>query len=244
MSASSALQYTSSAAPKKVRHAGPHPGLLAIVYTVLFNAGLCAVSAFGIPFGVKPPYWPGPWEPAATIAAYFHTHQSAVLICMFLQFGALIPLGIFTATVVSRLRFLGVNAAGPSIALFGGLMTVFDGAAAGFILWGAIHPGVAPDATVTTVLNYISYAFGGPGFAIPMGLLIAGICIPAAFLKLLPKWLVIFGLILAVAGELSWFNLIFPQVLFLIPLVRFPGFVWLIAAGFALPNHKSVSAGS
>jgi hypothetical protein len=157
---------------------------------------------------------------------------------MFLQFGALIPLGVYTATAVSRLRFFGVSAAGPYIALFGGLMTVFDSVAGGFITWGMIHPGVAPGATLITVLYYISYAFGGPGFSIPMGLLIAGICIPAAFLKLLPKWIVVFGLILAVAGELSWFNLVFPQVVFLIPLVRFPGFIWLIAAGFALPKGK------
>lgn len=225
-----------STQPKTPRHAGPHLGVLAIVYTVLFNAGLCAVSMFGAPFGVKPPYWPGPWEAPAVIAAYFQTHQTAVLICMFLQFGALIPLGIYAATAVSRLRFLGITAAGPYIALFGGFMTVFDSAAAGFIMWGLIHPGIAPDATLTATLNYISYAFGGPGFSIPMGLLIAGISIPAAFLKLLPKWLVVFGLILAAAGELSWFNLVFPQVLFLIPLVRFPGFVWLIATGFVLPK--------
>jgi len=63
-----------------------------------------------------------------------------------------------------------------------------------------------------------------------------GVCIPAAFLKLLPKWIVGFGLLLALAGELSWLNLVFPQALFLIPLVRFPGFIWLIAAGFALPK--------
>jgi hypothetical protein len=53
---------------------------------------------------------------------------------MFLQFGALIPLGIYAATAATRLRFLGVNAAGPYIALFGGLMTVFDSAADGFIV--------------------------------------------------------------------------------------------------------------
>src|ERR1017187_8292933 len=40
----------------------------------------------------------------------------------------------------------------------------------------------------------------------------------------------------AVAGELSWLNLVFPQALFLIPFVRFPGFLWLIAAGLALPK--------
>ncbi|MBV9302498.1 MAG: hypothetical protein JOY62_16975 [Acidobacteriaceae bacterium] len=225
--------------PATIHHAGPHLGVLAIIYTVLFNAGLCAVSAFGIPFGVKEPYWPGPWEPASVIGPYFQTHQIPVLICMFLQFGALIPLGLYTATAVSRLRFLGVNAAGPYIAFFGGLMTVFDSVAAGFIMWGVIHPGVAPDATLITVLNYISYAFGGPGFSIPMGLLIAGVCIPALIMKLLPKWIAIFGLVLAIAGELSWFNLVFPQALFLIPLVRFPGFIWLIASGFALPKTRA-----
>ena len=45
--------------------------------------------------------------------------------------------------------------------------------------------------------------------------------------------------ILAVVGELSWFNLIFPKALFLIPLTRFPGFVWLIAVGFKLPKSTT-----
>src|SRR4051812_45169017 len=93
-----------------LRHAGPHLGVLAIVYIVLFNAGLCTIRAFGLPFGVKAPYWPGPWESASVIVTHFQTHPTAVLICASLQFGALIPLGIFTATVVSRLRFLGVTA--------------------------------------------------------------------------------------------------------------------------------------
>lgn len=227
---------------RTIRHAGPHLGALAIVYTVLFIAGLSAVSAFGAPFGVKQPWWPGPWEPPSVLLSYFSTHQTAVLTCIFLQFGAIIPFGIFAASAVSRLHFLGVKAAGPYIALFGGFMTVFDSAAACFTAWAMIHPGVVQNLTITPALNYISYAFGGPGFSIPMGLFIAGICIPALFMRLLPKWLVIFGLILAVAGELSWFNLVFPQALFLIPLVRFPGFIWLIAAGFALPKAARAPA--
>jgi hypothetical protein len=40
--------------------------------------------------------------------------------CAFLEFGAAIPLGIFTATMVSRLQFLGVRAAGAQIGFFGG----------------------------------------------------------------------------------------------------------------------------
>jgi hypothetical protein len=64
----------------------------------------------------------------------------------------------------------------------------------------------------------------------------AGVSIPAAFLKLLPQWIVVLGLVLAVIGELSCLNLIFPKAIFLIPLTRFPSFVWLIAAGFKLPK--------
>ena len=225
-----------SIASTKLRHRGPHLGALAIVYTALYNAGLAAVSAFGIPFGVRPPWWPGPWEPPDVIVSYFHSHAMNVLICIFLQTGALVPLGIFAATVVSRLRFLGIKAAGPSIALFGGFLTVVNGFAAGFIVWAMIHPGITQDATVTTALYYLSYAFGGPGFSVPMGLFMAGVCIPALIAKLLPRWIVALGLVLAIAGELSWLNLAFPQALFLIPLVRFAGFIWLIAAGFSLPS--------
>jgi hypothetical protein len=62
--------------------------------------------------------------------------------------------------------------------------------------------------------------------------LIAGITVPAAFMKLLPKWLVITGLGLAVIGEVSWLALVFQRTPFLIPLTRFPGFIWLVAVGF------------
>jgi hypothetical protein len=209
--------------------------MLATIFTVLFNAGLfCVVS-----FSAGKPHFPGPWESAQTITTYFQEHSSAVLMCAFLQFGASIPLGIFTATVVSRLRFLGVRAAGPYIALFGGLATSFNLVVSALILWVMAYPGVAQDAAVLRALYYVSYAFGGVGYSVPLGLLMAGVSIPAAVMKLLPKWLVIFGLVLAVVGELSWFNLVFPKALFLIPLTRFPGFIWLMAVGFKLPKSAA-----
>jgi hypothetical protein len=37
-------------------------------------------------------------------------------------------------------------------------------------------------------------------------------------MKVLPKWIVIFGPILARTGALSWFSMIFPKKRFLIPL--------------------------
>ena len=171
---------------------------------MLFSAGLYPVTIFA-----DKTHFPGPWEPGDVIVSYFQTHPLPVLICMFLQFGAPIALGIFT---------------------------VFGGMAASFLLWVMVHPGIAQDPTLLRALYYLSYAFGGPGFSVPMGLLLAGVSVPAAFMKLLPKWVVGLGLVLAVCGELSWLNLIAPKALFLIPLVRFPSFIWLIATGFMLPR--------
>jgi hypothetical protein len=230
----------------KLGHRGPHPGALAIVYTLLFNLGLYFVVSFRPPEHLAAsstavrPYFPGPWESAQTIVTYFQTHSHAVLMCAFLQFGAAIPLGIFTATMVSRLRFLGVRAAGPQIALFGGLMTAFNVAISALVLWVMAYPGIANESGVLRALYYIVFAVGGVGFSVPMGLLIAGICIPALVMKLLPKWLIVFGLALGVIGELSFFSLVIPSALFLIPLTRFPSFVWLIFAGFKLPARAGI----
>jgi hypothetical protein len=116
-------------------------------------------------------------------------------------------------------------------------MTVFNMAACATILWVMAYPGIAQDASVLRALYYLAYAVGGPGFSVPFGLLVAGVSVSAGFAKLLPKWVVGLGLVLAVAGELSWLNLVSPKVLPLIPLTRFPGFVWLIATGFLLPTR-------
>jgi hypothetical protein len=230
-------------------HRGPPPGILAIVYTLLFNAGLYFVVSFRPPEHLAAsssavrPYFPGPWESAETITAYFQLHPHTVLWCAFLQFGAAIPLGIFAATMVSRLQFLGVRAAGAHIALFGGLMAAFDIAISALVLWVMAYPGIAQEPSLRA-LYYIVFSIGGVGFSVPMGLLIAGLSIPAAMMRLLPKWLIVFGLVLAVTGELSALSLVIPSAVFLIPLTRFPSFIWLILAGFKLPKTRGKESGS
>lgn len=214
------------------RHPGPALGPLAIVFTVLFVVGLLPVTTAG-----GTPYFPGPWEPAQTIDTFFRLRPGAALLCAFLQFGSAIPLGLFTATVTSRLRFLGVRAAGAHIALFGGLAAAAAIASSSLVLWAIAQPGISTDTTLTAGLYYVMYALGGPGYSVPLGLLIAGVSVTCWFYKLLPPWISIFGFVLAVCGELSWLNLEFPKALFLIPLTRFPGFAWMIAAGFALPSR-------
>ncbi len=225
-----------------IEHKGPNLGLLALVFTILFNAGLY----FVVSFSADRPHFPGPWESGDAITAYFRSHSHDVLMCAFLHFGSAIPLGLFTATIVSRLGFLGIRAAGAHIALLGGLMTAFNQGISSLVLWVMAYPGIAQDASVTRALYYVVYAVGGVGYSVPLGLLMAGVSISAGIMKLLPRWLVALGILLAICGELSWFSLLSLRVLFLIPLTRFPGFIWLIATGFLLPKTvvRKVSVGS
>jgi hypothetical protein len=217
--------------PSRLRHAGPPLGLVATIYTVLFLAGLYPVTMFG-----GHPYYPGPWESADTIAAFFQARPTAVRVCAFLQFGAAIPLGIFAASIVSRLQFLGARVAGVSIALFGGIATAVTIMVASTALWVMSQPGIAENRAVLQALYWLAQGFGGAGFSVPFGILVAGVTIPAAFMRLIPKWIVILGIAVAICGELSCLYLMVPGALPLIPLARFPGFVWMIAIGFVLPS--------
>jgi hypothetical protein len=215
-------------------HRGPPLWLVAMLYMILFIVGLSFVVSF-----TGQPHFPGPWESMDMITAYFTAHSHAVLLCALFQFGAAIPLGLYAASVSSRLQFLGIPAAGPQIALFGGFLAAFNNIASALILTVIARPGIAHSPALLEALYFLGYGFGGPGFSVPMGLLLLGISIPAAFKKLLPAWLIVIGLILAAAGELSWLNLIFPKALFLIPLTRFPSFAWLILAGWMLPKTRT-----
>jgi hypothetical protein len=221
-------------APRPLRHASPPLGLVSAIYAVLFLAGLYPVTVFG-----GHPYFPGPWESAGTILAFFRTRPDAVRLCAALQFGAAIPLGIFSASIADRLRFLGAHVAGTSIATFGGFTAAATMLAASTVLWATTKAGVGESGPLVQALYWLTQALGGSGFSVPFGLLVAGVSIPAARLKLLPRWLVIFGIALAVCGELSWLNLLAPQFLPLVPLTRFPGFVWMIAVGVVLPTTRA-----
>jgi hypothetical protein len=221
------------------RHPSPHLGALALVFTLLFLIGLFPVTVFG-----GSPHFPGPWQPSETIVAFFQARPSAVLLCALLQFGSAIPLGIFTASIVSRLEFFGVRAAGPRIALFGGFATVFMMMSNAAVLFSMAQPAVSQSKDAILALYYLGFAMGGPAYSVSFGLLMAGISVPLLFRRLVPRWIPILGFVLAAIGELSWLTIEFPQALPLVPLTRFPGFIWIIAVGFALRSSLPRPAGA
>jgi uncharacterized membrane protein YkgB len=72
----------------------------------------------------------------------------------------------------------------------------------------------------------------------------AGISVPCLFGSYAPRWLAWVGLILAMIALIATFSLIFPELVWLLPIVRFPSFIWMIGIGFTLikkrPEPKTV----
>jgi hypothetical protein len=182
--------------------------------------------------------FPNPYDAPETAQAYFGPNADVLRFVAFLQFGAAIPLGIFTATVVSRLRFLGLTVAGVTIAQFGGYVASIMLALSGLFTWAMTQPGMTDDLSTLRALQLLSFATGGVGHVVGLGLLLVGVSVPSAFARLLPRWIVWFGLVLAVMAELSSVSLVVPMAALLLPLSRFPALVWLIAAGLAMPSSR------
>jgi len=215
----------------QIRFAGPPLLPLAIVHTLLFIASI--VSAVWLRHGAP---FITPFGDAEAARAFFASNPLAVKVSAFFFFGSAVPLAIYTATVVSRLRFLGVRAAGTNIALFGGFAASGAIAASGLCTWVLSVPEVAASLVAARVLYFLSFLFGGAGFAVAFGLLAAGVSVTSHFARLLPSWLVVVGMIVAASGELSSLSLIaFPANL-AIPVTRFVGFAWLILVGGLLPK--------
>jgi hypothetical protein len=213
-------------------HAGPSLLLPAIVHILLFVASVAALALLG--HGALLAL--NPYGSAETAREFFARSPEAVRVSAFFFFGSAIPLGIYAATVVSRLRFLGVRAAGSYIALFGGFAAAGTLALAPLCLWVLSVPEVSASLPVTTTLHFLTFLLGGAAFSAGFGLLVAGVSVTSYFARLLPRWLVWFGLVVAVAGELSTFSLISLPMTFAIPVTRFGGFLWLIAVGAMLPK--------
>lgn len=225
---------STSIPPASVRHAGPPLVLPASAFAGLFLGSL--IIGAWLTGGTPPPI---PFETTDAALRYFVDHATAVRIAAFLQFGAAIPLGLFTATVVSRFQFLGVNVAGITIALFGGLAASFFLAASGLTLWVLSSPGVADVASNARVLQLLAFATGGPGHVVPLGLLLAGISIAGGVTRKLPRWIMWFGVVLAVIAELSTLTLINDAAAVLLPLARFPAFIWMLCVAFTLPSTRN-----
>lgn len=222
------------------RFHGPSLTLTAVAHILVFVAGLAAAGVLRHSASYVTPF-----APVEQLRAFFEQSPMAVRVSSFFLFGSAVPFGIFAVTLVSRLRFMGVRAAGTNMTLLGGLaatMALFLSGIAGWIL---SVPDVTASGAVLKAIDFFNFLCGGVFYAVGFGLLAAGVSVTSYFMRLLPRWLVVLGMVLAITGELSWFSLIAFPANFFIPITRFVGFLWMIlAAIFLTRDHRTVPSAS
>jgi hypothetical protein len=81
---------------------------------------------------------------------------------------------------------------------------------------------------------FLNFLFGGVVFAVGFGLFAAGVSVTSHYMRLLPRWMVVLGMVVAIAGELASFSLIAYPANFFIPVTRYLGVIWMISVAIAL----------
>lgn len=212
---------------------GPSLILLATVHFLIFVAGLVTASA--LRHGA---HYATPFASAEELRAFLALSPTAVRVSNFFLFGSAIPFGIFAVTTVSRLRFMGVRAAGTNIALLGGLIATVALILSGSVGWILSVPEVLASAQIVKAVNFLNFLLGGVVFAVGFGLLTAGVSVTCYFMRLLPRWLVGLGMLLALTGELSSLSLVAYPANFFIPITRYLGFIWMFSVAVALTRDR------
>jgi hypothetical protein len=182
-----------------------------------------------------------PHDSAEKAVAYLAQNGWSIQWGSFCELASAIPLGIFAVTTVSRLRFLGVRAAGESIAFLGGIGVTVMLILSALASWSLTRPGVAETTGAVPALQAISFAGGGPGFAVLLGLFIAGVSVTAGLYGLMPRWLMGLGIVVAIACELASLCLLNFKAAYFIPVGRFVSIVWMIGVSLTLPARITSS---
>jgi hypothetical protein len=211
------------------RHQGPPLLLLALIYAALMVAG---ATQLGKTFRI-------PHDSAAEAVAFVANFGWSIRLGSFFELSSAVLFGLFVAVTVSRLRFLGVRAAGELIALCGGVGATIMLMLSSLSGWSVTRPGIAGADGAVRALQALAFAGGGPGFVVPLGLFVAGVSITAGLHKLIPRWLMWLGIFVAAACELATLTLVVWNAAYFIPVGRFISVLWMIGVAVTLPKAMS-----
>jgi hypothetical protein len=205
---------------------------LALISVALFVASLVVGATGGGPF-------PSPYDHASDVLAFFSAHPTTVQVAATLQFASAVPLAILAASLSSRIRYLGfARVPGVLIASSGGILASGMLATSALAQWVLSRPGTATNPTVVRPLADLAFATGGPGAVVFLGLLVAGLAVPSAIGRLLPRPVWIAGIAFAAIAELSTIALVSEPATVLLPIARFGSLAWLVAAAALLPASR------
>lgn len=207
------------------RQIGPNLLLLTVVYLGLLIAGGSRLNAaFAMPH-----------DSVQKAVDYISKYGWTIQLGSFFELVSAIPLGIFIATTISRLRFLGVRSAGESIAFLGGVGAITMLVLSALTNWSLTRPGIPEAGGAAVALRAVSFAAAGPGFALLLGFFVAGVSLAAGLHKRLPNWLMWLGIVIGLACEFAAFTVLNFKAGYFIPVGRFGSIVWMLGVALTLP---------
>ena len=204
------------------------PGLGLLCIGLLFG-GLAVGVALG---GVMPL----PYGPMGGVVAYARAEPVALQVIATAVFASSVPLAMYAATAGARLRQLGAGRPAAAIAMTGGTLAAGALGLTALLGWTLSRPEVSADAALVRAIYFLVFLVGSPGHLVALGLLVAGMAVPARALRLLPRWLAWTGLVIATLAEVTTLVLAWPELGVILPIARVAALVWLVAAGAMLPR--------
>jgi hypothetical protein len=202
-----------------------------VAYTLLVLASVAALTVFRPDTALQDVAALNPFGSPELGRQFFLKDPQGTRVSAFFGFASAMALAMYTAVAVARLQDLGVRRAGVYAALAGGIAASGGLAGAGLFLWVLSVPEATASVPVARVLHFLVFLCGGPAFAAGLGLLAGGVSISSRSARLLPRWVVWLGLLIATSGALSAFGLLSLPMTVAIPVTRVAGFGWLIAVG-------------
>lgn len=209
--------------------------LLAGASLVLLLLGVGTGAALG---GV----FPSPFVDPATAEAFFAEQPAAVLATAVLGFLSALPLLGYAAGASAQLRRHPETGAGAAVALGAGGIAVAMLAGSGLIQWVLTRPSVRTEPGIVHALHDLAFLTGGVGHVVFLGLMVGGFAAAGLGSGLLPRALAVAGLVIAAIGVLASVSLVWSDAAVLLPICRFPGLLWLIAAGVVLAGRSRAVA--
>jgi hypothetical protein len=166
---------------------------------------------------------------------YFRDARDATRVNSFVQLAAAVPLLIYSAGSANCVRARSDRSAVPAIALAAGSVSAACLALSAISQWALSRPHTLDEGgALVRALHDLAFMSGGPGHVGFLGVLVAAVSLAGWSGRYLPALITGLGGLVGVLSVLSVLTLLFDDAAYLLPVARFPTFVWLLATGIAL----------
>jgi hypothetical protein len=212
-------------------------GQLLLVAAAVGFAGLFLIGLIGFALADLASY-PSPLTAdTGEIERYFRDNRDATRLNALVQLSATVPLLIYGAVAATRLRAMGDRSAAPAIAVAAGTLSAACLMLSATSQWALTRPHTlnAGGGLVRT-LQDLAFMAGGPAHVSSLGVVVGAVSLAAWSTHSLPWWITALGGIVVILSGLSLLTVMFDDATWVLPIARFPSFLWLLATALALPT--------